>query len=130
MNPKQITFDEVFKMWLDAEATPVYGRNLLALARSKGFTSITGWRLDTAKRLGMDQKEWTLEVIENPNDVLPNIIVGPYKGWSTQQGVEFFHNQLITTFAQALKIPIFLEWCSKHDRIIQISQNFPLPRAR
>lgn len=122
MDKKLITFDEVFKIWFDSEVMQIEGRNILPVAKSKGFNSIVEWRLATALRLGMDTKEWVLEAIPNPNEIFPNIIIGPYQGWS-----KFFDNRLQTTFAQALEIPEFLEWCQTHDRIIPISKNFPLP---
>ena len=120
MKDKQISFDQVFLSWLKDEAMQIEGRDILPVAKSKGFNSIAEWRLATAIRLGMDTKEWTVEEIKDPNAELPNIIVGPYQGWS-----KFFNNELNTTFAAALEIPEFLEWCSSHDRIIPISQNFP-----
>ncbi|HEX3095520.1 MAG TPA: hypothetical protein VHQ20_00185 [Patescibacteria group bacterium] len=122
MGKQKITFDEVFKIWLDAEVLQIEGRDILSVAQSKGFNSITEWRLATALRLGMDTKPWTLEKIENPNETFPKIIIGPYQGWS-----KFFKNELGTSFEQALEIPEFLEWCSHHDRIIPLSQKFPLP---
>jgi hypothetical protein len=121
MEKKKITFDEVFKIWLDAEVLQIEGRDILLLAQSKGFSSIAEWRLATALRFGLDTKEWSLEAIEQPNQTLPNIIVGPYQGWS-----QFFDNKLSTTFAQALEIPEFWEWCSTHDRVIPLSESFPL----
>ncbi|HAG27344.1 TPA: hypothetical protein DCG61_01000 [Patescibacteria group bacterium] len=122
MESMKLTFDEVFKVWLDAEVMAVEGREILSVAKSKGFTSITEWRLNTALRLGMDTKEWVLQKIDNPNETLPNIIIGPYQGWS-----RFFDNQLNTTFAQAVEIPEFFEWCKTHDRVVPLSQKFPSP---
>lgn len=122
MQSKKITFDEVFKFWFDAEVMQIEGRNILAVAQSKGFNSIVEWRLATALRLGMDVKEWTLETIENPNETLPKIIIGPYQGWS-----QFFKNRLSTTFMEAMEIPEFFEWCQTHDRVIPLTKNFPLP---
>jgi hypothetical protein len=72
--------------------------------------------------MGLDRKSWILQVIPEPGKTLPEIIVGPYKGWSL-----FFDNQLNTTFAKALEIPEFFQWCKTHDRIIPLSQHFPLP---
>ncbi len=118
----QLTFDEVFKIWMDAEVSSPYRRDTLPVAKEKGFNSITEWRLATALRLGMDKKDWTLETIDNPGEALLNIIVGPYPGWS-----KFFNNQLTTTFAQAMEIPEFFEWCKTHDRIVPYSENFPFP---
>lgn len=117
---KQLTFDEVFKIWLDAEVGQIEGRDILPVAQEKGFTSITEWRLATALRLGLDKKQWNLEELSNPSDILPNIIVGPYRGWS-----QIFDNKLQTTFGQALEIPEFFEWCQTHDRVVPISENFP-----
>ncbi len=117
-----MTFDEVFKIWLAAEVDQIEGRDILPVAQSKGFTSITEWRLTTALRLGMDKKQWVMETIENPNEALPNIIIGPYQGWQ-----RLINNQLETTFGEAMEIPEFFEWCKTHDRIIPISENFPLP---
>lgn len=121
---KKITFDETFKIWLDAEVGKIEGRDILAVAQAKGFSSITEWRLSTALRLGMDKKDWTLESIVNPNVTLPNVIIGPYQGWS-----KFFDNRLDTTFSQAMEIPAFLEWCKGHDRVIPLSHNFPQPTS-
>jgi hypothetical protein len=115
-----ITFDEVMLEWLTAEVKQIEGRNILPLAQSKGFNSITEWRLATAVRLGMDTKQWRIEQINNPNEVLPNIIIGPFQGWS-----KFFDNKIDTTFAQALEIPAFFDWCTGHDRIQPIAANFP-----
>jgi hypothetical protein len=115
-----LTFEEVFNIWMEAEESVIEGRDLLALAQSKGFESISAWRRSIALRLEMDRKEWKLETIKSPNEVLPQILVGPYQGWS-----RFFDNQLHTSYAQAVAIPEFLEWCHTHDRIIPISQNFP-----
>jgi hypothetical protein len=117
-----MTFDEVFKIWMDSEVGKIEGRDILSTAKAKGFTSIVEWRLATALQLGMDKKSWVMETIYNPNDVLPNIIIGPYQGWS-----KFFDNKFTITFAQALEIPEFLEWCKTHDRIVPISENFPVP---
>lgn len=122
MNKKSITFDQVFKFWLDVEANSIEGRDILKVAQEKGFNSIAQWRLATALRLGMDTKQWVLETIADPNETLPKIIIGPYQGWS-----KFFENRLITTFEQALEIKEFFQWCQTHDRIIPISNNFPLP---
>lgn len=117
---KQITFDEVMLLWLEAEINQVEGRNILPVAKQKGFSSITEWRLATALRLNLDKKDWILQTLDNPITTLERIIIGPYQGWS-----KFFNNQLNTSFAQALEIPEFFEWCQTHDRIIPISQNFP-----
>lgn len=122
MESKNITFDEVFAYWLNTEAKQIEGRDILAVAKYKGFNSIAEWRLATAIRLGLDKKLWKTETLSNPNEMVLNIIIGPYQGWSI-----FFENKLDTTFADALQIPKFLEWCKAHDRIVPISENFPFP---
>jgi hypothetical protein len=118
---KQLTFDEVFLIWLKAEIEQIEGRDILSVAKDKGFNSIVEWRLATALRLGLDTKEWHWETFNNPAEQLPDIIIGPYQGWS-----KFFDNKIDTTFAQALEIPEFFEWCKTHDRVVPLSQNFPL----
>ncbi len=118
----QIRFDDVFKIWLDAEVGQVEGKDILPTAKSKGYDSISEWRLSSALRLGMDKKTWSLESIVDPNAVLPKIIIGPYQGWS-----KFFDNKLTTSFESALENKEFFDWCSSHDRIIPLSKNFPLP---
>lgn len=122
MEPKPITFDAVFLLWMKTEIEQVEGRDILSVAQSKGFSSITEWRLQTALRLGLDTKKWTLELIDQPNKLLPDIIIGPYPGWS-----KFFENRLTTTFAEALTITEFFGWCQTHDRVIPLSRQFPLP---
>lgn len=119
---KQLTFDEVFNIWLTDEVKQIEGRDILPVAKSKGFNSITEWRLNTALKLGLDKKDWNLETIDNPNQVLPKIIIGPYQGW-----LKFFEKNLTVTFAQAVDNDEFFKWCQTHDRIIPISENFPLP---
>ncbi len=121
---KQISFDEVFLIWLAAEVYQIEGRNILSVAQQKGFSSIAEWRLNTALRLGLDKKAWSVEYVTEPTKALPNIIIGPYHGWS-----KFFDNQLETSFKDALEIPEFLQWCKTHDRIIPISGNFPKPSS-
>lgn len=118
---KKITFDQVFKIWLEAEAEKLEGRDILPVAIEKGFRSITEWRLTTCLRMGLDQKEWSLKEVTNPGSVLPEIIIGPYQGWS-----KFFDNKLDTSFAQALEIPEFFDWVKQHDRIPWIIRNFPI----
>lgn len=117
------------KIWLDNEVGQVEGRDLLPVALNKGFASIEEWRTTNALRFGMDKLDWILEKIDNPGEVLPNVIIGPYRGWSIQKDVEFFDNQLSTTFAQALEIPAFFDFCKTHDRIVPLSEKFPLPTS-
>ncbi len=120
MNQGRITFDEVFKIWLETEIESQQHNNILTVAKEKGFNSISEWRLNTALRLGLDKKSWRLEEIETPNEALPQIIVGPLKGWS-----QFFENKLETSFKDALEIPDFYKWCRTHDRILPIVAHFP-----
>jgi hypothetical protein len=115
-----ITFDKVFMTWLQMEIGNAPDRDMLALAKSKGFNSITEWRLATALRMGLDTREWSEVIIDDPNQALPQVIIGPYKGWSIH-----FDNQLNTSFEQALEIPAFFDWCKTHNRIPSIAQNFP-----
>lgn len=121
---KQINFDEVFLIWLAAEVYQIEGRDILSVAKTKGFNSISEWRLNTALKLGLDKLSWSTEFITNPNHALPEIIVGPYQGWS-----KFFDNQLETSFKDALEISEFFSWVKTHDRIIPITNNFPKPSS-
>ncbi len=124
MNDKIITFDDVFLEWMKTEIGQIEGRNLLPVANEKGFSSVSEWRLATAIRLGLDKKQWREEIIENPADILPNIIIGPYQGWS-----KFFDNKLDITFKQALSNKDFFDWCASHDRIVPLSKSFPTTAA-
>ena len=117
----------MFRIWINNEIGQVENRDVLPVAKAKGFSSVAEWRLTTALRLGLDKLNWRLEEIENPGEVLPNVIVGPYRGWSFQKGTEFFQNDLTISFAQALEIPEFFEFCNHHDRVVPLSENFPLP---
>ncbi len=123
MNTKQnILFDEVFKIWLDIEIEKTEGRDLLPVAKEKGFTSVTEWRMNTALKLEMDKKEWYLEDIPSPAEFLPKIIIGPFQGWQ-----RLIEKKLEISFEQAMEIPEFFEWCQTHDRIVPIAEHFPLP---
>jgi hypothetical protein len=120
MNPKELIFDQVFNIWLEAETQKPGLSQYLDFVRGKGFNSISEWRLDIALKFGLDKLQWRYEEIHNPGSVLPNILIGPYKGWSI-----FFENKLATSFEDLLKIKEAVKWCSSHDRIIPIPQNFP-----
>lgn len=122
MESKKLTFDQVFSIWMKAEQNQVDGPKYLPVAKARGFNSVTGWRRATATRLGMQNKQWHLEEIKNPEEVIANIIVGPYPGWSL-----FLKNKLHTTFKKAIELPKFFEWCKSHDRIPFIAEQFPLP---
>lgn len=118
---KVISFDQVFVSWLASEVENIEGRDILAVAVEKGFSSIAEWRLNTCIRMGLDKKVWHLEELSDPNIVIPSVKIGPYKGWS-----KFFNNLLNTSFAEALKIEGFFEWARQHERIQGIMKNFPL----
>lgn len=119
---KQIlTFDQVFHIWMAEELKPHKNRNLLEFVqKQKGFSSITEWRLNTALELALDKLQWQLIDIKDPNKTLPEVLVGPFKGWST-----FFDNQFKTSFKELVKIPEAKAWIKKHDRINPIMKNFP-----
>jgi hypothetical protein len=116
----KITFDQVFLTWLNNENTSVEGRGYLHVAKERGFNSVAEWRLNTALRMKADTKEWYEVAIDNPAKFLPEIIIGPYKGWSIH-----FDNQLQTSFKQALEMDRFFEWTKDHNRIPDIAKNFP-----
>lgn len=120
MPEKSLTFDQVFKIWIDAEIGQVEGVDVLPVARSKGFTSITEWRLASALRMKLDAREWMLEEIVDPNETIPNVIIGPYQGWSLH-----FENKIDTSFASALQNETFVNWVKGNERIMRIADNFP-----
>ncbi len=118
---KQISFDEVFLLWLKEELKPHKNRNVLDFVKKeKGFSSLTEWRLNTALRLGLDKKSWNLKKISNPFKELPKTLIGPFPGWQ-----KLLPTKLQYTFEEAVKLPSFLEWCKNHNRIQPILKNFP-----
>jgi hypothetical protein len=121
-NKPKISFDEVFKIWLDAEIKKIDGRDLLAFVKTKGWDSVAAWRMNTALALEMDKKEWEVEDIPSPGEFLPKVIIGPFQGW-----LRLIDKKLETSFEEAMEIPEFFEWCQNHDRIIPIAEHFPLP---
>jgi hypothetical protein len=126
MSNREVTFDQVFAIWLNNEIydNSLYAgaQRLLALAKGKGYNSIAEWRLATALRLGLDTKQWGLEIIANPAETLPRIVVGPYQGWT-----KFLDKKVGTTFEEAMNIPDFFSWCQTHDRIGALMEDFPVP---
>lgn len=119
---EMLSFEEVFGIWMDNEAVEVPGRNLLKVAQEKGFGTVRDWRMATALRLGMDAKEWRLFTVTDPNGFLPNVLMGPYQGWQ-----QFMPQKLTASFADALNVKAFYEWCQTHDRVKHLAQNFPVP---
>jgi hypothetical protein len=114
-------FDQVFTKWLSAETEHPELVNYLPIAEEKGFNSVAEWRLATAKRLYLDTKEWQEIEIVDPQAFVPDIIIGPYLGWSM-----FLDDEVKTSFKDALDMEDFYAWVEAHDRIPKIAHNLPL----
>ena len=118
---EMLSFEEVFGIWMDNEAVEVPGRNLLKVAQEKGFGTVRDWRMATALRLGMATKQWRIYAVTDPNGFLPNVLMGPYQGWQ-----QYMPNKLTASFADALNVKVFYEWCKTHDRVQPLAKHFPL----
>lgn len=110
-----ITLDDVFGFWRANEA---WNQKWQQVAKEKGFPDWESWRRKYLKRLAeTTEPGWTLELIENPLEVVPEWYGGPFMGWIK----DVYAGQSAMTFGEIIKQP-FMEG---HDYIPGLVANFP-----
>lgn len=71
-----ITWADVLRDWEAAEA-----QRWESVFRERGYNSWWEWRKSYVEQLGLEDREWIEESIDNPHDVIPTLVIGGYRGW-------------------------------------------------
>ena len=72
----EIAWKDVLRDW-EADEIERYRE----LYEARGFSTWLEWRQSYISDLGLEQRVWTQEVLENAYDVVPTFYIGGYKGW-------------------------------------------------
>lgn len=104
-NPQHIEYNTVFSMWKNNEGKLESWQEFAT--KVKGFPSWSDWRMSICTTFKLDTFNWTLFTIQNPLKFLPNMLLGPFKGWQrhyplNQWGSHTF-NDLITDHNEWVK---------------------------
>lgn len=111
---KSVTWDEVFEIWKQNEASELHW---IELYKKRGFKSWEEWRINYLKPLGLSKLSWDLYKIKNPLKTIPNFFGGPFKAWK-----EIFYKKRKTIkFSKLAKLPEI----KIHQGILKIKENFP-----
>lgn len=117
---KKISWSEVFAGWHQREANnPGW---IECATKIKGWPDWQSWRLNTAKQFNAENLDWNLYQFENPENEIPDILIGPYSGW--QAKVEKKNK---TTFEELLNLPGQYETWLNHQGVMVIHNNLPFP---
>jgi len=115
---KDATWDEVFDGWQSREASePGW---IECATKIKGWPDWKTWRQYTASGIKADSRKWTIYKIINPQEEIPQMLVGPYTGWQNR-----LPQKNVLTFAQMLDIPKNYKEMNQNDKVLGIANNFP-----
>ncbi len=113
---KNTTWEEVFATWKEHEGSDPVWQDFAI--QKKGWKSWEDWRAYHAGLAGLQKREWKLYEIHNPNDVIPNFVIGPFHIW---QG--HFEEKNKHTFADLIQTNI--DWVQKHIGVEHRLKTFP-----
>ncbi|MBI2473515.1 hypothetical protein HYV70_03115 [Candidatus Uhrbacteria bacterium] len=72
----RIDWNTVLRQWQEGEE-----KQWEQLIRERGFSSWWEWRKSYVKELDLEQREWREEIIMKPHDVIPDLVLGGFRGW-------------------------------------------------
>lgn len=76
---RDISWDEVFLQWKEREGKdPTW---IKVATETKGWPNWESWRGFSAAQFGAQNRKWKLYEVLDPNEQLPNFIIGPFQGW-------------------------------------------------
>lgn len=107
---KDIIWEEVFSNWRqDEEPRADWQRHL----RENNFPDWETWRQYYIKAWNLQNKDWKLYQIQNPLQLTPDFLVGPFSGWQElckQSGPRF--KDIASNFQD-------------HEKVQDLLKNFP-----
>lgn len=71
-----VEWSRVHQDWRQAEEErwrPLY--------ESRGFKDWWEWRQTYVAELGLEQREWSEEMVQDPHQVIPQLVIGGFPGW-------------------------------------------------
>lgn len=109
------TWDKVFATWKAAEGAYPHWQ---ALAQSRGYESWEAYRTERSEELTLQTHDWRIYMIDDPNRLLPQTILGPYTAWQAH-----FNKKIVHTFQDLIEQQ--LDWVVANDGIQRAKQEFP-----
>ncbi len=93
---KNTTWQDVFATWKSHEGTDPVWQDFAV--REKGWGSWDEWRSYQSGLVGLPDRDWKLYKIENIYDVVPNFLMGPFRGWQ-----QHFEEKNVHSFADLIQ---------------------------
>ncbi|MBU0649117.1 hypothetical protein KJ969_03410 [Patescibacteria group bacterium] len=84
----------------------------------KGWPDWESWRSYSADFIKAKERDWKLYEIKEPNEAIPNFVIGPWQGWQ-----ENFERKNVQTFEYLVKN--CRAWVEKNGKINKIKNDFP-----
>ncbi|PIR03436.1 MAG: hypothetical protein COV60_00285 [Candidatus Magasanikbacteria bacterium CG11_big_fil_rev_8_21_14_0_20_43_7] len=115
---KQTSWQDVFIAWKSQEGSdPVWQR---FAKEEKGWESWDAWRSHQARLINAAYREWSICEIPDPNSIVPQFLMGPYRGWQKQYAEEEANTH---TFADLVRDNI--QWVKENIGVKTRTENFP-----
>ncbi len=114
---RPLSWREVLAGWRAREASNPAWKEL---ARHKGWPDWESWRGFTAQQFGAAERSWQLLRVDQPNQTIPNWLIGPFPGWQRH-----CPRQNLTTFAELLAEKVRGEPFRAHTGIERIRAGLP-----
>jgi len=113
---KKSSWTEVFATWKSQEGSDPIWQEFAR--REKGWDSWEAWRSHASQQWSAASRDWSLYSIENPNESIPDFLLGPFKAW---QG--HFDEKLVHTFRDLVAKK--QEWVRENSGIKSRLNKFP-----
>ncbi len=114
---RNIDWEDVFDDWRKNEASQ---EGWQRTAQEKGWPDWETWRSYLADLLRLKEREWKLYTIDNPAEVIPKFLVGPFNSWQKIVPPSEI-NQI--NFEKYLRLD--LERWRTHGKVEGLIENYP-----
>ena len=115
---KDTNWEEVFEGWRSRESSnPQW---IECATKIKGWPDWESWRTFTSKQINAPNRKWEIFQFSNPNEEVPEMLLGPYLGWQSR-----VVNKNKTTFKELLEIPGQYEEWINHAGVLEMMNGLP-----
>jgi len=112
---KETSWPEVFAVWKSGEGSDPHWHKV---AFEHGFASWDDFRDHQAKQFDSENRVWAVYEIEEPNKVIPDFLLGPFRNWQ-----KHFEEKNVHSFDDLVRaVP---EWVANNAGIQARMNNFP-----
>lgn len=115
---KGITCEDVFQAWKENEAEDAGWIHCATVI--KGWEDWESWRRNTLTVLGAENMVWKLYTIRNVEEVVPNMLIGPFNGWQAR-----VTRKNKTSFEEMLAVQENFDFYAHHGKVLDIMNHFP-----